>query len=39
MSDSERLIMKIAEYQNTCGSRDPEELQACLEQHHPPSLG
>jgi hypothetical protein len=27
MSNSERLIMKIAEYQNTCGSRDPEELQ------------
>ena len=34
MSDSERLIMKIAEYQHTCGSKDPDELRACLEQHH-----
>jgi len=38
MPDSERLIMKIAEYQQTCGSKDPDELRACLEDHHPPSL-
>ena len=34
MSDSERLIMKIAEYQRSGGGRDADELLEALQTHH-----